>query len=64
LPRVTVLGFTVLGSGGAARFRLGTDMAIIIICLAIALLLVPALVAFFVLRGVVKAARTLSNYNG
>jgi len=39
-------------------------MAIIIISLAIALLLVPAVVALFVLRRVVKAARTLSNYNG
>jgi len=35
-----------------------------IFCLAIALLLVSALVALFILRGVVKAARTLSNLYG
>jgi len=41
-----------------------TDMAIIIISLAIVLLLVPAVAALFVLRRAVKAAQTLSNHNG
>jgi hypothetical protein len=54
-----------------ARMRWGglisserTDMAIIIISLAIVLLLVPAVAALFVLRRAVKAAQTLSNHNG